>query len=146
MVAARTALENGNKVACLNFSSDYAACDFTNQSKEIDEHLVLYLGEGTNIPGQKLVDMTAKTSYPVYTLIITDAEIGNLDTEINNLEQARKQSSAGASILLAGNPTENAKRLKAIGYTVQFAKDTYDLGNLTLETSRTLYAGGVNHV
>lgn len=141
MIAAHSALSYGNKVGVINFSSLYKSCEFTNQTRLIDEAILHYYNGGTQIPGEELVRMTAHHKYPTHTLIISDTAIGNLNLEAGNLEKALKNSKAGGSIFLCCEPSDKTKMIEQIGYVVHFACDFSELGNLTLEKSKELYSG-----
>jgi len=139
IVAAQTALSYGNKVAVINFSSDYKSCEFTNQSYVIDDLLMLYQNGGTTIPGDEMVRITSKHPYPIHTIIISDTDIQNLDEEIDNLEMTLKNSKAGGSIFLACKPDDKTKQIEDLGYDVHIAADFTDLGDLTIAKSKELY-------
>jgi len=139
MIAAHSALAYGSNVAVINFSTGYESCDFTNQTKEIDEKLVKYLGGGTDIPGDEMVRITSNRVYPIHTMIISDTDIHNLNNEIDNLERTLENSIAGGSVFLCCQPSAKTKKLEEIGYKVQFARDFDDLGNMTLEKAKELY-------
>jgi len=139
VIAADSALAHGNAVAVINFSTYFESCGFTYQSQDIDDLLVKYQNGGTSIPGEEMVRLTSGKPYPIHTIIISDAGIGNLKAELDNLEQARRNSEAGASLFLCCQPNKEAKKLKEIGYDVSFARDFNDLGNLTLDKAREIY-------
>jgi hypothetical protein len=139
MAASETALSYGNKVAVINFSSDFESCYFSNQSSTIDDYLMLYLDEGTNIPGDQMVKFTSKNTQPTYSIIITDAEINNLESEIDNLSKALKYSKAGGTIFMCSSHNKKTNILKDIGYDIQFARNHEELGELTIKKSREIY-------
>ena len=139
MIASRAALNAGNRVAVVNFSHDYAYCEFTNQSQEIDETLIHYFEQNTEIPGETMAELASKNTCPVHALIISDTEIENLQKQKSNLEKTLRSSKAGGSIFLNCEPSKHTKLLENMGYSVKFARDFEDIGRLTLEKSRELY-------
>jgi hypothetical protein len=141
VIAADSALAYGSSVAVINFSTYYKSCDFTNQSREIDELIVKYQNGGTDIPGEEMVRITSNHVYPIHTMIISDAGIHNLNPELANLELVRRNSAAGGSIFLCCAPSVEAKQLEEIGYDVSFARDFNDLGHMTLDKAKELYEG-----
>lgn len=139
MIASEAALEQGNKVAVVNFSSDYKKQDFTNYSENIDLALVHYSGRGTYIPGEVIENLVAGNPHPTHVLIITDTEIGSLASQLPYLEKAIKKGKSGGTIFLDSAEREETKMLKSIGYDVVLSRSFNDLHELTLNKTRELY-------
>ena len=140
VLAAKTALECGKQVAVVNFSTTYESLDFTNRDYKIDEILTMYIGGGTTIPGNKINELTSKHKYPTHLLIISDADIGNLSNELQNLESALRNAGAGGTIILDCEPSKKTEQIVQIGYDVQFGRSFDEIAKLTLNKTKSLYA------
>jgi hypothetical protein len=140
MLAAQAALDRGKKVAVVNFSSAYKYSNFTNNSNELDETIAHYFNGGTEIPGNIIKKLIAKHNHPVHVLIISDTEISNISSEIENLEYALKKGGAGGTIFIDCAPSAKTKRLTEIGFDVQYTRSFDDLADLTLKKAKGLYA------
>ncbi|MBW2981523.1 VWA domain-containing protein [Candidatus Woesearchaeota archaeon] len=142
MIAANTALENGKKVAVINFDHGFEYLDYTNNSNDVFDAIINYRGGATDIPGETIKDSVAGNNYPTHVLIISDTMIGNLTDEIGNLEYALRRGEAGGTIFMDSYPSENSKKLSDIGFDVQFTKDFDDIANLTLNKAKGVYGRG----
>jgi hypothetical protein len=141
IVAARKAINYDKRVAVVNFSSNYDILKYTRNRDKIDDALVNFLGGGTDIPGYELLKLVQKNPNPQHILIISDAEIGNLTTELSYLDQAIQKAKAGGSIFLINPSAGSSQQLEKIGYDVIRVTNPNDLIGVTLSKTKSIYGG-----
>jgi hypothetical protein len=139
MVAAHSALNAGVKVGVVNFGYDYTDLGHTYNADDIDDELIQYLQGGTAIPGHAVLELVKRNPKPQHILLISDAEIFNLNSEIGYLREAMQRARAGGTIFL--NNTGNCKQLEDIGFKVHKVTDLNDMLGLTLQTAKQIYGG-----
>jgi len=81
LVSAFAALEyavvRNVKVAAVNFSGKGIVCDWTHDRRKIEDTLMIFQGNGTELPRKKILKLIDKTDSRLLILLITDAEIYN---------------------------------------------------------------------
>lgn len=141
MILANTAFSVGSRVGVVNFSCDYSVLDYTGRQSEVEDELMKYLNGGTTIPGQAVLDIVESNENKQHIVIITDAHIGNIAAEADNLERAVKKAGAGGTIFLAGySGNTGTSVLSRAGYSVKPAARQKDLTGLALKTAQEVYA------
>jgi len=136
LVAAYSALDAGSKVAVINFSSNCDVLKYTKKQELIEDKILNYLGGGTDIPGREMLDVVNSNYNKQHIVIITDAGIGNLNSEIGYLEQSVKKAGSGTIFLLGSG---NASSLENAGYITKPMNSMQDLLELTRQTINSIY-------
>jgi len=81
-VAAQTYLDQGSKVAVINFSSEDLILDFTSERTIVEKYLAAYQAGGTTLQPASVEKVLRKARRTVDILLISDMAIGNLDEVI----------------------------------------------------------------
>ncbi len=140
MIAEDTALSHDCKVAGLNYSSGFRLQGFTKSRDAVDEVMSMHLNGGTEIPGQAIFETVKKHAHPTHILIISDCEIGNLDTEKKYLEAALQIGKGGGTVFLHADHRSQGKILEQVGYDVTVVMKREDLVGLTMRKMAARYA------
>jgi len=139
MIAAKSALSVDSRVAVVNFSCKYSVLDYTGRQRDVENALMKYFNGGTTIPGKAILETVEKNKSKQHILIITDAGIGNLNSELSNLEEAVRKAGAGGTIFLAGSSSARSDALESAGYEIRPVANVSDLVDLTIKTAEGLY-------
>ena len=85
--AVEYALMRNSQVAVVNFSGKGIICDWTLDRRKIEDCLMIYQGNGTELPVRKIKSILEKTESKVLVILITDAEIFNEKETIQCLRE-----------------------------------------------------------
>jgi Mg-chelatase subunit ChlD len=135
MKAAAFVLKRGRKVAVINFSSETSVLSFRHKIEEIEEHLLIYRGESTFLPGFEIFQVTKETPNAKLVLIITDSEIWNFSQQKQLIRQIAQNHYL--ALFCIGNTKENEvmREIKEQG-EIHFIRRPEDLFHLVVRCIR----------
>jgi len=81
------ALMRNVRIAVINFSGKGIVCDWTNERRKIEDCLMIYQGDGTELPTKKIRNILSSVEERILVILITDAEIFNVEETIECLRE-----------------------------------------------------------
>lgn len=136
-IVSESALDNGCKVAAINFSSDVEITPYTYDRSKIRRGLSLYQGGGTTFPTQEFLTLLHGNTKRQHIFMITDGCIENLEEWLKAMSTAREK--ATGTFFLSGMPKEAVDQLKAMNYRTHPLQSNEDLIKITEAETHELY-------
>ncbi len=85
------AIAQNSNLAVINFSGKSIVCKWTNKRENIEDHVMIYQGNGTELPVKKIREIVGLNKNKLLVILITDSEIYNEKEAISCLRELHEK-------------------------------------------------------